>query len=367
MDYEKKYKEALLKARDARQNTESAVTIGILEEIFPELRESEDERIREAIITLLNTTIKGKRVYSIADTTRSEMVAWLEKQGEPTEINPSEFDLRLNKLLKQFETLPKEELISNLSYYLNVIQNDGAYKIEKQGEKESITIDADPVASYYDNVMISDTKNNKKQGEQKSTDKVEPKFKVGDWVVSKLDGKARQISEVHYDEYNSYYVVDGNSVNLEEYDRLHHLWTIQDAKDGDVLASDNGIIILVKESRDSSWGYRLSYHCAVLHDGTFEPREFHVNPEKFFPATKEQCDLLFKKMHEAGYEWDTEKKELKKIEQKSAWSEEDEAHINSIIDYLLDYKLLVYEEDMNVANGVQEEIDWLKNIKQRIG
>ena len=34
------------------------------------------------------------------------------------------------------------------------------------------------------------------------------------------------------------------------------------------------------------------------------------------PATKEQCNLLFQKMHEAGYEWwDAKKKELRKIEQ----------------------------------------------------
>ena len=33
------------------------------------------------------------------------------------------------------------------------------------------------------------------------------------------------------------------------------------------------------------------------------------------PATKEQCDLLFAKIHKAGYEWNAETKELKKIEQ----------------------------------------------------
>ena len=35
------------------------------------------------------------------------------------------------------------------------------------------------------------------------------------------------------------------------------------------------------------------------------------------PATKEQRDLLFQKMHKDGYEWDAEKKELKKIENAS--------------------------------------------------
>lgn len=37
-----RYEEVLEKAKDAKQNTESAVTIGILEEIFPELRELEE-------------------------------------------------------------------------------------------------------------------------------------------------------------------------------------------------------------------------------------------------------------------------------------------------------------------------------------
>lgn len=58
---------------------------------------------------------------------------------------------------------------------------------------------------------------------------------------------------------------------------------------------------------------------------------------------------------------------LEKQGQKPAWSEEDEAHINSIIAYLIDYKIFVYEEDINVANGVQKELDWLVSLKQRIG
>ena len=37
---------------------------------------------------------------------------------------------------------------------------------------------------------------------------------------------------------------------------------------------------------------------------------------KIYPATKDQRDLLFQKMKESGYEWNDEKKELKKIEQK---------------------------------------------------
>lgn len=35
------------------------------------------------------------------------------------------------------------------------------------------------------------------------------------------------------------------------------------------------------------------------------------------PATKEQRDMLFRKMKEAGYEWNGEKKELKKAGSKT--------------------------------------------------
>ena len=43
----------------------------------------------------------------------------------------------------------------------------------------------------------------------------------------------------------------------------------------------------------------------------------------YLPATKEQRDLLFSKMKEAGYEWDSKKKELKKIEVTSKESEDE--------------------------------------------
>ena len=77
---EEKYEKALLKARVAKQNTESAVTIGILEEIFPELVESEDERIRKTISVIIKDW--WDRVYPTVDFSKEELLAWLEKKGE---------------------------------------------------------------------------------------------------------------------------------------------------------------------------------------------------------------------------------------------------------------------------------------------
>ena len=124
----KRYDEALWKAGELYQPSYSA----LLEEIFPELIKYNDEKVRGAIIHFISHT----PTVPIGRINKETMLAWLEKQSKPTDINPSEFDLCLNKLLKQFETLPKEELASSLSFYLNVVQNDGTYREEKQGERK---------------------------------------------------------------------------------------------------------------------------------------------------------------------------------------------------------------------------------------
>ena len=118
-----------------------------------------------------------------------------------------------------------------------------------------------------------------------------------------------------------------------------------------------------------------------------------------YSATKEQCDLLFQKMKEAGYEWNDEKKELKKVEQEElsdfeksikhlmeetiecanthnlkadaeillgmarkqvnpTWSEEDERTIKEIDE-------IIYE--CPYCESKEEISNWLKSIKQRIG
>ena len=85
----------------------------------------------------------------------------------------------------------------------------------------------------------------------------------------------------------------------------------------------------------------------------------------YSPATKEQCDLLFSKMKEAGYEWDDENKELKKIEQKLAWSEEDEKMLNHTID-TVELHLNRLGSDLKGRSLIKKEINWLKSIKERV-
>ena len=72
-----------------------------------------------------------------------------------------------------------------------------------------------------------------KQGGQKPTEKVEPKFKVGDWITDYTS--TFQIIKIE-DEW--YIADDGDKVCFDVIHQYYHLWTIQDAKAGDVLADD---------------------------------------------------------------------------------------------------------------------------------
>ena len=116
-----------------------------------------------------------------------------------------------------------------------------------------------------------------------------------------------------------YTITDANnmtrSYSVKGFDNNAHLWTIQDAKAGDVLVSDyeGGICITILKSVVS--GNEIEMYCHSVNSELFIVQSGFSNAT-WHPATKEQRDLLFQKMKEDGYEWDAEKKELKKIKQK---------------------------------------------------
>lgn len=79
--YEQKYKEALEKAKlmiDDLRKGEDILAVSDLESMFPELKESEDERIRKALINGFNKFDKSAVWYN--GITNGQILAWLEKQ-----------------------------------------------------------------------------------------------------------------------------------------------------------------------------------------------------------------------------------------------------------------------------------------------
>lgn len=150
-----------------------------------------------------------------------------------------------------------------------------------------------------------------KQGEQKPTDNVVPKFKTGDWITN-----SKQTWLVDKVKDNFYFVksIDGGLAVLTflyAHDNLH-LWTIQDAKPGDVLEfGDHGRLVIGIVSHINSITRKLD--CVCLLDGDkFRLGNFYaLDTVILHPATKEQREVLMSKMYEADYEWDGEKLKLK--------------------------------------------------------
>ena len=160
--------------------------------------------------------------------------------------------------------------------------------------------------------------------EQKPTDKIESKFKDGDWIVYKdAVWKVCNIGLQNYYEL----LKTNNEVGIrliKDVDENAHLWTINDAKPGDIIYAESKfntfdfIAIFSEIKNKNPWEY-----CSVDSDSDdysddldhweFDDHKGFVALDRynFYPATKEQRDILFQKMKDAGYEWDAEKKELK--------------------------------------------------------
>ena len=80
MDYELKYKNALEWARQV-MNGETGFIREEVVEVFPELAESEDERIRNGLIALLKFGLEdGSAIAPGFNETKEQAIAWLEKQ-----------------------------------------------------------------------------------------------------------------------------------------------------------------------------------------------------------------------------------------------------------------------------------------------
>jgi hypothetical protein len=81
MDYEKRYKEAIELMKDCIPDADGLVHVRP-QDIFPELEESEDERIREAMIDFFKHEREEGIVVLHYGVNIESMIAWLEKQGE---------------------------------------------------------------------------------------------------------------------------------------------------------------------------------------------------------------------------------------------------------------------------------------------
>ena len=224
-----------------------------------------------------------------------------------------------------------------------------------------------------------------KKIEQKSTDKLESKFKVGDWIVNNLSKDVFLIKSFN----NGYCTLEdikGNIISpcLPPCESESHLWTIKDAKEGDIIAEDpfkpypSPFVAIYKKQNEEDF----DSYCFIGFDGKFYEGEEGHSTENIHPATKEQRELLFQTMYEAGYEWNSENKELKKFhvidegknemdycftkmmndeKVSTAWSETEELYIAWLIEHLYG----IEDKDKQYENKCRTIANWLKSLKQR--
>ena len=421
-NYEKKYKELVGKIDKAYLYAQTDSTKAVLEEIRPELKDSRNEKIRKAIRYAIgqSTHSDGTLINGVSS---KEALAWLEKQGKEISWKPSKEEMdvlySLAYITNQYDE-HKEEVITRLyqdlkreffnsSSYENMFPNteDGVRRrstiqileyarsldtynqygkadidkniawLEKQGKNNMGISEAtkQELENNLNKALEKETPEslNKffdEQDEHKPDDEVKPKFKVGNWIIYKDSiWKVCNISLLNYYEL----LKINNEVStrrIEDVDKNARLWTIEDAKDGDALVDEDNNIGIYKEIDGIYWDSYIYLGC----DGKL--RGFSIGGShkqaNTRPATKEQCDALMKAMANAGYKWDAEKLELRKIEaeelteQKSVWSEEDEKIFKAIIDDL-DIK---EDEKRGLFCGWEwiypkQAKDWLKSLKER--
>ncbi len=99
MDYEKKYNEALSQARFYYGNCPTEPEKKKLENIFPELRESEDERIRKELVDFVNHYRHNTDLTSEQAKWCKNVLAWLEKYKEIIATIRAEIESRKEAIL----------------------------------------------------------------------------------------------------------------------------------------------------------------------------------------------------------------------------------------------------------------------------
>ena len=137
-------------------------------------------------------------------------------------------------------------------------------------------------------------------------------FKEGDWVVSN-DEEHRHVGLIKSLKNGMCLFADSNGMSQLAVEEDYHLWRIEDAQDGDVLHLGCVTAIFKKYIGQE----KCICYCSVTEDGNFEiPTEDGEDNiygcTNTTPATKEQCNLLWQKMREAGYKWNSTTKEVVK-------------------------------------------------------
>ena len=338
----KRYDEAL-KVLYKYDGTNIMFSQSLKEEMFPKLKESEDEKTRAEIVRFIQMEVDDEIVGN-------KWIAWLEKQGEKETLcskcrmeNPHDLCSYITafgncaieneqKSTDESEQSNKYEELTDFERVLTDICSswigfelgwqsyikDNARSLKDILYKQFRAVQNESSGCESTELKGKTAFEEIKEIEVEDANGVEPKFKVGDWIITS-ENKVLQITSIE----DTSYRFNNESRYWKIYycDKECRLWTIQDAKDGDILVSLSKMhpfIFNGHYDEDTDYVYAYCGISDIIKDDSFyfdkyPDEEFKVwdSVENVRPATRDQRNLLFQKMKDSGYEWDANKKELK--------------------------------------------------------
>ena len=227
----KRYDKALEKSK--RLYEQGTITESLCY-VFPELKESEDERIRKAILSCLKYLETECGWDDVGDCDILDAYAWLENQSKTfTKKDVDDAYLKgvcdtKQELEKQGEQNPTEDSCKNSD-------DVTTEEIDRTEYKKGFECGKQRVLKYPEDFGLC----------KKPMDKVEPKFKVGDWVVQGSNIlKIRCVGDEYYCFETVGGYVDDMLVSENGIDSLYHAQRILEKTLGSVdgYQSDDGIL-----------------------------------------------------------------------------------------------------------------------------
>ena len=314
-----RYDEAIEKAKGViEQNPLMEYLKKGIEYIFPELKESEDERIRQKLIHLVRKSYEYGG-YSLHKDEADMMTAWLEKQAEHANFR--------NKIeVGDKVTRNRDGVLVNLSQLNRVAKKD-----EKQSEQKPDT-----------NCLLS-------------------------W--SEIDGKMFQSLESIVKDYWAKAEQEKNEIKIREASNISYfLKTIQKSplcwiKCSDGLPNRDGTYLVVTDGRYNDV-YDIARYDSI--EGWHKASEIiywmpipQLNNKSIVeqkPTDEEMKELL---------QTEYEKGRANVIaEMQKSWSEEDEKQLNNIMWIIEAYRKNGFNEThIQIADNSE---NWLKSLKDRV-
>ena len=144
-----------------------------------------------------------------------------------------------------------------------------------------------------------------------------PKFNVGDWIISEeahKDYRICKITKIQDGCYSIESIYGFKGWNyFSVFEEIYRVWTIQDAQPGDILVYNDEYFIFKQINTGNDFFAYCKYDCHLGYDNLeiFCDKRISFSVKDIAPVEKEYCELLNRKLMEAGYRWDAKKRELK--------------------------------------------------------